>query len=409
MSADHKKIGFEQDLFLISQEVGSGFPVFAPKGFLLRREVENYITAEKEKSGYTFVWSPHVCKVDLYKKSGHWQKYAAMFPPIILDKEEYVLKPMNCPHHFQIYLNKPRSYRELPMRLAENGTVYRHEKSGEVNGLLRVRALTIDDTHTFVRHNQVAAEIEEVLNLVKIVFETFGFSQYRAQISIRDPKNPKAYLGKAKNWDAAEKALVNAVKNHKIDYQVAEGEAAFYGPKIDFMVKDNLGREWQLATCQLDYNQPENFAMTYVNEKGQAEKPAILHIAVLGSIERFLGILIEHYEGAFPTWLAPVQVIILPITDRHLDYARSVESVLKSANIRTEIDDRQETLSAKIRDAQMQKVPYMIIVGDQEEKEGKIALRSRDQGDLGKLPLQNFLEDLRIEIKEKRIAKAVQS
>jgi len=400
---DHKKIGQIQDLFLISQEVGSGFPIFTPKGFVLRREVENYITSEKEKRGYTFVWTPHVAKSDLYKKSGHWQKYDAMFPPIKLDDEEYVLKPMNCPHHFQIYLNRPRSYRELPMRIAENGTCYRYEKSGEVNGLLRVRGVTIDDTHTFVRHNQIANEIDGVLDLVKAIFETFGFKEYRAQVSIRDPKTPEKYLGDEKNWKEAENSLVSASKKHKINYKVVEGEAAFYGPKIDFMVKDSLNREWQLATCQLDYNQPENFDMNYINEDGEKERPAVLHIAILGSVERFLGILIEHYAGSFPVWLAPIQVKVLPITDKNLKYSQTVVSRLSADGIRCELDERSETLQAKIRDAQIQKIPYMLIIGNKEEKEKTVSERSRSGKNYGSQSLEKFIQDIKKEIETKSL------
>lgn len=398
---DHKKIGQIQDLFLVSQEVGSGFPIFTPKGYLLRREVENYITSEKEKRGYTFVWTPHVAKSDLYKKSGHWQKYEAMFPPIKLDDEEYVLKPMNCPHHFQVYLNRPRSYRELPMRIAENGTCYRYEKSGEVNGLLRVRSVTIDDTHTFVRHNQIASEIDTLLSLVKEIFATFKFKEYRAQISVRDPKEPKKYMGDKKNWDEAERILESEAKKHKISYKVVEGEAAFYGPKIDFMAKDSMGREWQLATIQLDYVQPENFDMYYVDEEGKKERPAILHIAILGSIERFLGVLIEHYAGNFPVWLSPVQVKVLPITDKNLSYAQKVASELKEEGIRVELDERSETLQAKIRDAQIQKIPYMIVIGNKEESAKKVSVRIRDGKDLGQVSLDSLKEKLEDKI-EKR-------
>ncbi|MBI4153695.1 threonine--tRNA ligase, partial [Candidatus Woesebacteria bacterium] len=398
---DHKKIGQIQDLFLISQEVGSGFPIFAPNGLIIRDEIENYITQEKKRRGYLFVWTPHVAKSELYKKSGHWQKFESMFPPIKLDEEEYVLKPMNCPHHFQIYLNRPRSYRELPLRIAENGTVYRYEKSGEVNGLLRVRSLSIDDTHTFLKHDQIEREIDQVLDLVEAVFKTFGFSEYRAQISVRDPKTPKKYLGDASTWKGAEEALIAAAKKRKMKSSIEKGEAAFYGPKIDFMVKDSLGREWQLATCQLDFNQPNNFDMEFVNEKGQKERPAILHIAILGSIERFMGILIEHLAGNFPVWLAPIQVKVLPITEKNLDYANRLDAKLNQEGIRSEVDERNETLPAKIRDAQTLKVPYMLIVGDKEEKAKKVAVRLRNAEDLGQVSLENFAERVKEKIEKK--------
>lgn len=400
---DHKQIGQEQDLFLVSQEVGSGFPLFAPKGLLLRREVENYIVAEKEKRGYVFVWSPHIAKSDIYKKSGHWQKYEAMFPPIKLDDEAYVLKPMNCPHHFQVYLNRPRSYRELPLRIAENGTVYRYEKSGEVNGLLRVRSLTIDDTHSFVRYSQIPGELDEILDLIEEVFKVFGFGEYRARISVRDPKDHSKYIGDPRNWDKAEKALVDAAKKRKMHYELGKGEAAFYGPKIDVMVKDSLGREWQLSTAQLDFNQPENFDMSYINEKGESERPAILHIAILGSIERFLGVVIEHFAGAFPVWLSPVQVKILPVGEAHLPYALSVFKELKNSGFRVELDG-EESLPKRIRDAELQKIPYIVVVGGEELKEKSVAVRIRGKKDHRKLSLPEFEKQVLNQIHSKSLS-----
>ncbi|MBI5619787.1 threonine--tRNA ligase [Candidatus Gottesmanbacteria bacterium] len=400
---DHRKIGREMELFLISQEAGSGFPIYQPKGFIIRQELERWVMQEKEKRGYQFVWTPHVGKSDLYKKSGHWQKYDAMMNPMKLDEEEYVVKPMNCPHHFQIYLARPRSYRGLPIRIAENATVYRFEKAGELNGLLRVRALTQDDTHTFVRSGQIADEIDRILDLSVFIYRTFGFADYRARVSIRDKNHPEKYMGDPKNWDKAEKALVAAVKKRKIDYFVGEGEAAFYGPKIDLMVKDALGREWQLTTCQLDFVQPDNFNMVYINEKGKEERPAVLHVAILGSFDRFLAVLIEHYAGAFPVWLSPVAVKVLPIADRHLAYATAVVQKLKSANIRAELDDRNETLSAKIRNGQKEKVPYMVIVGDKEQEARTISIRGRDGKDYGKQSAEQFIGFIRQEIDEKKI------
>ncbi|HKB88819.1 MAG TPA: threonine--tRNA ligase [Patescibacteria group bacterium] len=401
---DHKRIGQIQDLFLISQEIGSGFPIFAPKGLIVRREIERFITDEKEKRGYMFVWTPHVAKSDLYKKSGHWQKYDAMFNPMKLDDEEYVLKPMNCPHHFQIFLNRPRSYRELPMRLSENATVYRYEKSGEVNGLLRVRGLTIDDTHTFLRYNQIPEELENVLGLMKFIFRTFGFTDYKARISVRDPKDKKKYIGDDEHWEMAEKALVDAVKKQDIKYSIGEDEAAFYGPKIDMMVSDSLGREWQLATCQLDFNQPNNFDMNYTNEEGKDERPAILHTAFLGSVERFMGILIEHYAGKFPVWIAPVQARVLPITDKVKDYADKVAKELKESGIRVEVDERNETLQAKIRNAQEQEIPFMLVVGEREEKDGSLSVRKRDQKESATMSIKDFIASLSREIDEKTIS-----
>lgn len=401
--SDHKKIGQIQDLFLISQEVGSGFPIFTPKGLVIREQIENYIKEEKRKEGYEFVWTPHIAKSDLYKKSGHWKRYDAMFNPMNLDDEAYVLKPMNCPHHFQIYLNKPRSYRELPMRISENATVYRYEKSGEVNGLLRVRSLTIDDTHTFLRYKDIPDELKKILKLIERIYKTFGFKEFYARISVRDQKEKQKYIGTDENWTKAEKALIEAAKSAKMKYKIGEGEAAFYGPKIDFMVKDSLGREWQLSTVQLDFNQPENFDMTYVNESGEKERPAIIHSAFIGSVERFMGILIEDLQGAFPVWLAPVQVKILPITEKNVKYAESVAGKLRDKNIRVEIDDRNETLQAKIRDAQMQKIPYMVVVGGKEEKEGKIAVRTREGKDKGQVQLSSFIKEISEKIESKSL------
>ncbi len=399
---DHKKLGREMELFLTNQSVGAGFPLYMPKGFILRRELERWVTAEKEKRGYQFVWTPHIGKSDLYKQSGHWQKYDAMFNPMKLDEDEYVVKPMNCPHHFQIYLERPHSYRELPLRIAENATVYRFEKAGEVNGLLRVRALTQDDSHIFVRHNQIAEEIDRILELTFIIYEEFGFKEYRARISVRDPKNPDKYLGNPKTWDEAEAALVEAVKRRGVEYFVGEGEAAFYGPKIDIMVKDALGREWQLTTCQLDFVQPENFDMSYTNEQGKEERPAVLHVAILGSYDRFLGILIEHYGGAFPLWLAPVQMTIIPIAERHADYAKAVAEALIGQGLRVQIDERSESMQAKIREATLQKVPYMGIIGDKEVSEKTLSVRSRSGEDLKALSLDDVRSRLQQELEHKR-------
>jgi threonyl-tRNA synthetase len=400
---DHRKIGKELELFCISPSVGLGFPLYMPKGLLLRRALENWIIEEKEKRGYKFVWTPHVGKSDLYRQSGHWQKYDAMFNPMKLDDDEYVVKPMNCPHHFQIYNEHPHSYRELPLRLAENATVYRNEKQGELNGLLRVRALTQDDTHTFVRHEQIAEEIDRILELTVHIYETFGFTEYRARVSTRDPNKPEKYLGKPDVWDTAEKALTNAVAKRKIEYFVGVGEASFYGPKIDIMVKDALGREWQLTTVQLDFNQPENFNMTYIDESGNAVRPAVLHIAILGSFDRFIAIVIEQFAGAFPTWLTPIQVKVLPIADRHHAYAQSVVQKLKDANIRVELDDRKESLGAKIRDAQKEKVAYMIVLGDKEVESKMISERARNGTTTGPHTIETFIENITNEIKQKII------
>lgn len=388
---DHKKIGREQELFMISPQVGSGFPMYLPNGMLIRRALENWLISEKEKRGFKFVWTPHIGKKDLYVQSGHWQKYDAMFNPMKLDEEEYVVKPMNCPHHFQLFNVRPRSYREMPLILAENATVYRYEKAGELNGLLRVRALTQDDTHAFVRHSMIAEEIDKILDLTFYVYETFGFKDFKARISVRDPNDPNKYMGNPETWDKAEAALINSVEERNIEYFVGEGEAAFYGPKIDVMVKDALGREWQLTTVQLDFVQPENFDLNFINEDGEKERPAVLHVAILGSVDRFLGILIEHFAGAFPTWLAPTQAVVLPISDKHIAYAQEVKKALESVNVRVKLDDRSERLSAKIRDSQLEKVPYMLVVGDAEAENKTVAVRKREGGAQEVVGLEEFV------------------
>lgn len=397
---DHRKLGRELELFLTSPSVGSGFPLYMPNGWLIRHEMEKWIIEEKQKRGYKFVWTPHVAKSSIYKQSGHWQKYDAMMSPMKIDDEEFVMKPMNCPHHFQIYNESPHSYRDLPLRLAEIATVYRYEKAGEVNGLLRVRALTQDDTHTFVAHSEIGEEIDKVIELTKHVFSTFGFSDYQARISVRNPKTPEKYMGVPAIWDIAEQALEAAVKRHKISYFVGEGEAAFYGPKIDVVVKDALGRDWQLTTIQLDFVQPENFDMTYADEKGGKSKPAVLHIAILGSLDRFLGILIEHHAGAFPLWLAPVQVALLPISEHELEYAKSIAKQLETEGLRVEVDESANTLGKKMVNARNYKVPYLVILGKQEVENKTLTLKNRT-GEQITLNLDETIAKLRQEISSK--------
>lgn len=398
---DHRKLGKELELFLISQSVGQGFPLYMPKGFIVKRELERWIMTEKEARGYQFVWTPHVAKSDLYIQSGHWKKYDAMMNPMKLENDEYVVKPMNCPHHFQIYNERPRSYRELPLRIAENATVYRFEKAGEVNGLLRVRSLTQDDSHIFVRHSQIADEIDRILDLAMHVFQTFGFSDYKARISVRDPKNPDKYMGDSKNWDRAEHALIDAVAKRDMQYYVGEGEAAFYGPKIDIVVKDALGREWQLTTCQLDFVQPENFTLRYIDEHGKEEPPAVLHVAILGSVDRFMAILIEQFGGAFPLWLSPVQVVVIPIAERHNDAAIAIQNTLKKAGIRAEADLRKEPMQGKVRDHTLQKVPYLAIIGDTEVSGNTVSVRGRGGENLQAISLADFTTRLENEIETK--------
>ena len=401
---DHRKLGRELGLYCISQAVGGGFPLYMPNGFQLRRALENWLTQEKESRGFQFVWTPHVAKSDLYVQSGHWQKYDAMFPAMKIDDEEFVIKPMNCPHHFQIFNAEPRSYRDLPLVLAENATVYRYEKAGELNGLLRVRALTQDDTHAFVRHSQIADQIDGILELAFMVYKTFGFEDFTARISIRDPKHPEKYMGNPETWDKAELALEEAAKRHEVKYYLGEGEAAFYGPKIDVMVKDALGREWQLTTVQLDFVQPENFDMHYTNEAGQPERPAVLHVAILGSVDRFLGILIEHYAGAFPLWLAPVQVAIVPISQDQSEYAGKVLAELKASGIRAIISNEAESMQNRIRKAEQSKILVMLVVGKREEAEGSVAVRRRGSRENTVLSIQACVALLTKELRDHNIS-----
>ena len=403
---DHRKLGKELELFLISEQVGPGLPIFLPKGTIIKDLIEGYLTKVKKENGYVFVWSPHIARSKIYHTSKHWGKYEAMFNPMKLDKEEYVLKPMNCPHHFQVYLNKPRSYKDLPFRISENGTVYRNEKSGEVSGLVRVRAVTIDDTHTVLRLDQISDELEKVLILIKGIFDRFGFSDYKARVSVSDSKTPEKYLGSREAWEKAEASIKAIAEKLFKDASVGIGEAAFYGPKIDVLVKDSLGREWQLSTVQLDYNQPENFNMTYVDEKGKDVRPAILHIAMVGSIERFIGILIEHYAGVFPLWLSPIQVEIIPISDKHLKYSQEIKNLLANDGFRAELNKENKTIGYKIRQSALKKVPFMIIIGDKEiesykvNKVYKVSVRTREGKDLGMMDIIKFKALLKAKIEK---------
>ena len=399
---DHKKLGKELGLFAFSPLVGPGLPLLLPRGARVRTELENFIRAEKEKRGYSFVAIPHIAKTDLYIKSGHMGKYDAMMP-VMTDQEgsTYVMKAMNCPHHFEIYNAQPHSYRDLPYRIAENTTVYRNEKSGELSGLTRVKSITQDDTHHFVRHDQIESEIEMILGLMTTVFNIFKFDNFRVQISVRDPKNKEKYFGDNELWNKSENILINAAKNWGKPYSIQEGEAAFYGPKIDIMVKDSIGREWQLTTVQLDFNQPENFDMTYVAHDGSKQRPAVLHVAIFGSLERFMGILIEHYAGAFPTWLSPVQATIIPISEKQKDFAQKVYNDLIAAGVRAEISDANDTLGKRIREAEMQKVPYLLVVGDKEIAAEAVAVRQRGKGDIGQVKIAEFTKQITEEIKNK--------
>lgn len=403
---DHKILGKKLGLFIFSPEVGPGLPLYMPAGTIIRDEILNYITQLKKVRNYSFVWTPHLAKKALYVKSGHLGKYDAMLPAIKADGEELIIKPMNCPHHFEIYNSKPRSYRDLPLRIAENATDYRNEKSGELNGLFRVRSLTQDDTHHIVRHDQIASEIDIILGLTKEAYEKFGFKNYRVDISTWDPKQPKKYFGAKKLWDEAESALVAGAKRWGAQYEVVPGEAAFYGPKIDVRVEDVLGRSWQLTTVQLDYNQPENFNMTYVGEDGKPRRPAVIHAAILGSIDRFMGIVIEHFAGAFPLWLAPVQVTVLPVSEKFSEYGKKVHEALLEAGIRAELGGANESLGKRIRAAEIMKIPYILVVGEKEEKNGTVNVRHYRRGSSFGKPSEDKQEG---EVKTEELVEKIKS
>lgn len=405
---DHKKLGKELGLFTVSELVGKGLPMLLPKGNIIKTELENFIRKEKEKLGYSFVSVPHIAKKELYIKSGHMGKYDAMMP-VMTDEngEEFVMKAMNCPHHFEIYNAEPHSYRDLPFRIAENTTVYRNEKSGELAGLLRVKNLTQDDTHHMIRPDQIETEIEMIFGLMQKVYAIFGFNDYKVEISVRDPKNKEKYFGSDEVWEKAEGILINSAKKMGLKYSVEEGEAAFYGPKIDIKVKDSIGREWQLTTIQLDFNQPENFEMDYTGEDGKKHRVVVLHVAIYGSFERFMGVLIEHYAGAFPLWLSPVQVKVIPVRTNHNEYAKEVYKLLKENDIRAELDDEESNLGGKVRDAKNNKLPYWIVIGDKEIEANKVTLESRDlpavagASQLGQMSKEELLTKLLEEIKTK--------
>ena len=399
---DHKKIGKEMGLFTISDLVGKGLPMYMPKGNILRTQLENYIRAEKEKLGYSFVTIPHIAKKELYMKSGHLGKYDAMMP-IMTDEsgEEFVMKAMNCPHHFEIYNAEPHSYRHLPLRLAENTTVYRNEKSGELSGLLRVKNLTQDDTHHFIRPDQIQSEIEMIFGLMQRVYSLFGFNDYKVEISVRDQNNKSAYFGSDEVWEKAESILIDCVKKWGVQYSVEEGEAAFYGPKIDIRVKDSMGRDWQLTTIQLDFNQPENFDMDYTGEDGKKHRVVVLHVAIFGSFERFIGILIEHFVGNFPVWLSPVQVAMLPVRENHEEKATEITNKLKEQGIRVDYLDSSDNLGKRIRKAKDGKVPYTIIIGDKDIEAGMVTVETRGVETGTQMKAEDFIAKVAQEIKDR--------
>ncbi|MDO4244416.1 MAG: threonine--tRNA ligase [Deinococcus sp.] len=377
---DHRKLGKELELFTIDPLVGRGLPLWLPNGAILREELTNFMKEQQFRLGYSPVVTPNIGNLDLYRTSGHYQNYSdSQFKPIEVDDEEYMLKPMNCPHHMRIYASKPRSYRDLPVRLAEFGTVYRYEMSGELNGLTRVRGFTQDDAHIFCRPDQIKSEFLSVLDLTVLVLKTFGMTDVRFRVGVREPGNDK-YVGEDAYWDMAEGQIIEAVTEVGLPYTIEPGDAAFYGPKLDFVVKDVLGREWQLGTIQVDPNLPERFDLTYVGEDGQDHRPIVIHRAPFGSLERFTGILIEHYAGDFPLWLAPRQIMLIPIADRHNEYAEQLRAELHAAGLRAEVDDSSNRMQAKVRDAELHKIPVMLIVGDKEAEAREVSVRERTQG-----------------------------
>ncbi|WDF53624.1 threonine--tRNA ligase [Mucilaginibacter sp. KACC 22063] len=394
---DHRKLGKELELFAFSEKVGMGLPLWLPKGTALRERLVNFLQRAQVKAGYEQVITPHIGHKNLYVTSGHYEKYGKdSFQPIKTPQEgeEFFLKPMNCPHHCEIYKTKPRSYKDLPVRYAEFGTVYRYEQSGELHGLTRVRGFTQDDAHLFCRPDQVKEEFKKVIDLVLYVFSALGFEDYTAQVSLRDPENKSKYIGSDENWTLAEAAIQEAAAEKGLPTVVELGEAAFYGPKLDFMVKDALGRKWQLGTIQVDYNLPERFELEYTGSDNQKHRPVMIHRAPFGSLERFVAVLIEHCAGNFPLWLSPEQYVILPISEKFEDYAKKLSDELKNSDIRGLIDFRDEKIGRKIRDAEVKKIPYMLIVGEKEAAEGTISVRKHGQGDLGSLSIEEFKQQL---------------
>lgn len=400
---DHRKLGKELQLFTFSQRVGQGLPLWLPKGAALRERLEDFLKKAQKKAGYEMVVTPHIGAKELYETSGHYEKYGAdSFQPITTpnEGEEFLLKPMNCPHHCEIYKSAQWSYRDLPKRFAEFGTVYRYEQSGELHGLTRVRGFTQDDAHIFCMPEQLDKEFKAVIDLVLYVFGSLGFENFTAQVSIRDPKKPEKYIGDTKNWEIAENAIISAAKDKGLNYVIEEGEAAFYGPKLDFMVKDALGRSWQLGTIQVDYNLPERFDLSYKGADNESHRPVMIHRAPFGSMERFIAILLEHTGGNFPLWLMPEQCTILSLSEKYENYAKQVANSLEINEIRTAVDNRAETMGKKIREAEMNKLPYMLIVGEQEEKDGTISVRKHGGDDLGTMSVADFTTLVQKEISE---------
>jgi len=400
---DHRKLGRELDLFSVHQDLGAGLILWHPKGGMIRTIIEDFWRQEHLKWGYEIVYSPHIGRAELWQTSGHLDFYREnMYSPMDIEGQDFFIKPMNCPFHIMIYRGRTRSYRELPLRWAELGTVYRYERSGVLHGLLRVRGFTQDDAHIFCRPDQIEDEVLSCLDLTLHLLRSFGFHEYDVMLSVRDPERKEKYIGDDVMWEMAEGSLVKALEHRELSYKREEGEAVFYGPKIDIKIKDALGRAWQCTTIQFDFNLPERFDLTFVGQDGREHRPYMVHRALLGSMERFFGVLIEHYAGAFPVWLAPVQVEVIPIADRHNEYAHQVAGQLREAGLRVEVDDSSERMQAKIRAAQLQKIPYMLVVGDREAEKGTAAVRLRTEEDLGPRPVEEFISMAREAIAEKR-------
>jgi threonyl-tRNA synthetase len=396
---DHRKLGRELELFTTSELVGAGLPTLLPKGATVRRQLEEYILGQERKAGYEHVYSPVLAKVDLYKTSGHWQHYRdGMFPPMQLEHEEMVLRPMNCPHHILVYQTQLHSYRELPLRIAEIGTMYRYEKSGVVGGLSRVRAMALNDAHIFCRPDQIKPEIAGVMRLVERAYATLGIKDYVYRLSLRDPADTEKYVQDDELWSVAERELREAMDELGLPYYEGVGEAAFYGPKIDIQIRDMMGREETMSTVQVDRHLPNKFDLEYIGEDGAKHRPVMIHRGIIGTMERMMAYLIELYAGAFPAWLAPVQAVVIPIADRHADYAHDVLANLRAAGLRAEVDARSERMNSKIRDAQLQKIPYMLVVGDREAEAQAVAVRTRAGEDLKSMPVFQFIDRLQDEI-----------
>ena len=400
---DHRKLGKELELFTFSQRVGQGLPLWLPKGAALRERLENFLKRAQKKAGYSGVITPHIGNKELYVCSGHYEKYGKdSFQPIHTPEEgeEYLLKPMNCPHHCELYKATPKSYKDLPVRFAEFGTVYRYEQSGELHGLTRVRGFTQDDAHIFCTPNQLKDEFKNVIDLVLYIFKTLDFTDYTAQVSLRDPNKPEKYIGSDENWEKAETAIIEAAEEKNLNTIVEYGEAAFYGPKLDFMVKDALGRGWQLGTIQVDYNLPERFELEYKGSDNESHRPVMIHRAPFGSMERFVAVLLEHCGGNFPLWLTPEQVKILPVSEKYNDYAKEIAEFLEFSDIRALVDERNEKIGRKIRDAEVTKIPFMLIVGEKEATSGELSVRRHGEGDLGTMTREDFVKSIEIEISQ---------